>query len=130
MTARRQQGGPIIIAWPLILLALVGRIAFGGLAAPDNVLHPQSEQQSLLSILCAGDMPADDGHHDHHLPTADMATVLAEAHGLDAPLMSGAGFVGPGMFAMLAGSWIFPPVRGPPRARYSALCPQGPPHLN
>ncbi|POF61996.1 hypothetical protein CFR73_13280 [Novacetimonas maltaceti] len=130
MTARRQQGGPGIIAWPLILLALVGRIAFGGLAAPDNVLHPQSEQQSLLSILCEGGMPGDDGHHGHHLPSADMASVLAEAYGLDAPLMAGAMVMGLGTCALLSGAWIFPPVRGPPRTLNPALCPQGPPHLN
>lgn len=130
MTARQQQGGPTIIAWSLILLALISRIAFGGLASPDNVLHSQGEQQSLLSILCEGDLPPDDGHHAHHLPATDMATLLAEAHGLDAPPMLGTVPVGPDMLALLSGVWIFPPVRGPPRARYSPLCPQGPPHLN
>ncbi|PYD48474.1 hypothetical protein [Novacetimonas pomaceti] len=130
MTITRQKEDLAIIAWPLILLALISRIAFGGVATPDDVLHPQTERLSLLSILCQGDMPPDDGHHDHHLPVGDTATLLTDAHGLDSPLSGEAGFSALGSGILISRLWIFPPVRGPPRARYCALCPQGPPHLS
>ncbi|MEG3349600.1 hypothetical protein [Novacetimonas sp. GS1] len=127
MTARQQQGGPTIIAWSLILLALISRIAFGGLASPDNVLHSQGEQQSLLSILCEGDLPPDDGHHAHHLPATDMATLLAEAHGLDAPPDAGDCTSGPRHAGTAVGGVDIPTSARPATCTLFPTMPARPP---
>ncbi|MBB2181221.1 hypothetical protein HLH29_19120 [Gluconacetobacter tumulicola] len=128
MVAMRDRGARWRAAWPLVLLALVARLALGGLASPQAVFDDPLAQLASLSVFCDSDhpvMPGPEGSH-HGEGHADGFILFAEA--LDTPALA----VGSTAFvvrcAVATGmGWVFPPVRGPPFRHRFSLYPQGPP---
>jgi len=127
MVSGRYSASTWVAFWPLVLIALMMRLAIGSVAVPENSLHDPITQIAQLSVLC--DTPASGGQTHHH-PTdfgADtllLGDVLA-AHTLDTLGVHFALLI----LALVTTCWFFPPICGPPLRRASSLYAQGPPHI-
>jgi hypothetical protein len=128
MRARHHNPVRLTVFWPLVLLALMTRLTFGGIPFPAPVLNDPIRDLTKLSIFCDGQPqpPDSDGQHHHPTGSQDDNFLLSEALELfqQAVLLC--------VFAALAIAgirriWMFAPIRGPPAPARTSLCPQGPP---
>lgn len=118
----------LVVFWPLVLLALILRLTFGGMAAPSSMLVDQIGDLAKLAILCDDSTatPAQDGHH-HGVASLDDSLLLSDALELFLPVMGHGPVIGRLLCDIAQRVWVFAPIRGPPRPERTALCPQGPP---
>lgn len=114
--------------WPLVLLAVVARLTFGGIAFPSALMDDPLKNLTKLSILCDDQSSSSDpdGQQHHSTNPEDDSFLLSEAFEL---LVLSVVFC---LFIALVVSgihqpWMFTPIRGPPRPKRASLCPQGPP---
>lgn len=111
--------------WPLVLLALVVRISFGSQVLPQAAIADAALQLAQISLLCDGHEPGAPRHH----PPADAGEgvlLLGDAQACLDLRSEPVIFLG-ALFTFVVSVWYFPPVRGPPRQKVSALYAQGPP---
>ncbi len=128
MHARVNSPTQLVVFWPLVLLALLLRLTFGGMVVPSSVLVDQAVDLTKLSILC-NDSSApfhQDGHH-HDADSHDDSLLLSDALELFLLAVGGCLVVGRFLLCLVQRLWIFTPIRGPPLLERIALCPQGPP---
>lgn len=118
----------LLVFWPLVLLALLLRLTFGGMVVPSSVLADQAGDLTKLSILCHdSSVPFhQDGHH-HDADAHDDSLLLSDALELFLLAAGSSLVVGRFLLCLVQRLWIFTPIRGPPLLERIALCPQGPP---
>lgn len=128
MHARVNSLTQLVVFWPLVLLALLLRLTFGGMVVPSSVLADEVGDLTKLSILC-DDTPLPlqkDGHH-HGTNDHDDSLLLSDALELFLPTNADIPVIGRLLPCIAQRVWIFAPIRGPPLPERAALCPQGPP---
>ncbi|AOW46832.1 hypothetical protein [Acetobacter ascendens] len=128
MSARSYSLTHLVVFWPLVLLALVVRLTFGGIVSPVVLVEDPLRDLTKLSILCDDQTPLSDpdGQHHHAADPQDDSFLLSEA--LELFLLSVAFCIFAGLITERVGqTWMFPPIRGPPAPKRTSLCPQGPP---
>lgn len=128
MHMRMNSPTQLVVFWPLVMLALLLRLTFGGMAAPSSALVDQAAVFTKLSVLCDnGYLPLhQDGHH-HDAGANDDSLLLADALELFLPLVGNGPVMGRLLSCVAQRVWIFAPICGPPSPERAALCPQGPP---
>ncbi|ANA14371.1 hypothetical protein [Acetobacter oryzifermentans] len=117
-----------VVFWPLVLLALVARLTFGGVVFPVALVEDPLKDLIKLSILCDDQKPLSDpdGQHHHTTDSQDDSFLLSEV--LELFLLSIAFCIFAGLSAeCVCRTWMFAPIRGPPTPKRTSLCPQGPP---
>lgn len=128
MSARAHSLTHLVVFWPLVLLALVARLTFGGVVSPTALVEDPLKDLIKLSILCEDQTPFSDpdGSHHHATDPQDDSFLLSEA--LEFFLLSVAFCIFAGLLAAsMYRTWMFAPIRGPPAPKRTSLCPQGPP---
>ena len=128
MSSRAHSLTHLTVFWPLVVLALMARLLFGGVLSPMALLDDPIKDLTALSILCDDHTPLSDpdGQHHHSNTPQDDSFLLAEA--LELFLLSGVVCLLARLVATdMARPWMFAPIRGPPTPQRTALCPQGPP---
>ncbi|WP_339076883.1 hypothetical protein QQM41_08735 [Acetobacter sp. AC2005] len=128
MSARSHSLKHLVVFWPLVLLALIARLTFGGIVSPNILVEDPIRELTKLSILCDDQSPLSnpDGQQHHVSDQQDDGFLLSEA--LELFLLS----VAFCLFSKLSTvsvcrAWMFAPIRGPPAPKRTSLCPQGPP---
>ncbi|GBR05310.1 hypothetical protein [Acetobacter oeni] len=118
----------LMVFWPLVALAVLARLTFGGIVFPMSVFDDPAKDLTRLSILCDDKVPLSDPNRPHHHSTdpQDDGFLLSDGLELFQPTIALC------IFGGLAGVsihrvWNFPPIRGPPAPERTSLCPQGPP---
>lgn len=128
MTPRAHSPTYLLAFWPLVLLALIARLTFGGIASPATLIDDPLNTLTKLSILCDDLSTSSDPDGQHHRSTApdDDGFLLSEALDLLVVSIIFCLFVGL-CVAAIRQSWMFTFIRGPPTPKRTSLCPQGPP---
>ncbi|OUJ15207.1 hypothetical protein HK28_08175 [Acetobacter sp. DsW_063] len=128
MRDRTQFMNRILACWPLVLLALMARLSFGGLVSPQAALDDPVARVAALSLLCDSQHVGDGTPHDH-VPSdmGDGIFLLGDALDNPAPAFVAFALLFLTFCVPCAHVWCFPPVRGPPLRRVASLYPQGPP---
>ncbi|AQS84976.1 MAG: hypothetical protein ABF876_05035 [Acetobacter aceti] len=128
MTPRAHSSTYLLAFWPLVLLALIARLTFGGIASPAALIDDPLKTLTKLSILCddQSTSPDPDGQHHHSTAPDDDSFLLSEA--LDLLIVSIVFYFFMGLcVASIRQAWMFTSIRGPPTPKRTSLCPQGPP---
>lgn len=128
MTPRAHSPTYLLAFWPLVLLALIARLTFGGIASPAALVDDSLKTFTKLSILCDDQSTSPDPDGQHHRSTApdDDGFLLSEALGLLVVSIVFCLFMGL-CVAGIRQTWMFTSIRGPPTPKRTSLCPQGPP---
>lgn len=128
MTPRAHSLTYLLAFWPLVLLALIARLTFGGIASPAALVDDPLKTFTKLNILCDDQSTSSDPDGQHHRSTApdDDGVLLSEALDLLVVSIVFCLFVGL-CVAAIRQSWMFTFIRGPPTPKRTSLCPQGPP---
>ncbi|ARW49229.1 hypothetical protein S1001342_02939 (plasmid) [Acetobacter pasteurianus subsp. pasteurianus] len=128
MTPRAHSPTYLLAFWPLVLLALIARLTFGGIASPAALVDDPLKTFTKLSILCDDQSTSPDPDGQHHRSTApdDDGFLLSEALGLLVVSIVFCLFMGL-CVAGIRQTWMFTSIRGPPTPKRTSLCPQGPP---
>ncbi|WP_025827461.1 hypothetical protein [Acetobacter okinawensis] len=128
MSSRTHSLTYLMAFWPLVMLALIARLTFGGLASPTALVDDPLKNLTKLSILCddQSPSPSPDGQHHHSTNPEDDSFLLSEAAEL---LLLSVAFCLCVALAICDNphAWMFAPIRGPPAPQRTSLCPQGPP---
>lgn len=69
MSARAHSLTHLVVFWPLVLLALVARLTFGGVVSPTALVEDPLKDLIKLSILCEDQTPLSDPDGSHHHAT-------------------------------------------------------------
>ena len=128
MTPRAHSSTYPLAFWPLVLLALIARLTFGGIASPTALIDDPLKTFTKLSILCDAQSTSSDPDGQNHHSTApdDDGFLLSEA--LDLLIVSIVFCLFVDLrIAAIRQSWMFTSIRGPPTPKRTSLCPQGPP---
>lgn len=128
MTPRAHSPTYLLAFWPLVLLALIARLTFGGIASPATLIDDPLNTLTKLSILCDDLSTSSDPDGQNHHSTApdDDGFLLSEA--LDLLIVSIVFCLFIGLcVAGIRQTWMFTAIRGPPTPKRTSLCPQGPP---
>lgn len=118
----------LLAFWPLVLLALIARLTFGGIASPAGLVDDPLKTFTKLTILCDDQSASSDPDGQHHRSTApdDDGFLLSET--LDLLVVSIVFCLFMGLcVAGIRQTWMFTSIRGPPTPKRTSLCPQGPP---
>ncbi|MCG0994480.1 hypothetical protein LHT11_04585 [Acetobacter indonesiensis] len=128
MTPRALSSAYLLAFWPLVLLALIVRLTFGGIASPAALIDDPLKTFAKLSILCDDQSASSDPDGQHHRSAApdDDGFLLSEALDLLVVSIVFCLFVGLRV-AGIRPAWMFTSIRGPPTPKRTSLCPQGPP---
>lgn len=128
MSSRAHSLAYLMVFWPLVMLALIARMTFGGLASPTTLVDDPLKNLTKLSILCddQSQSPSPDEQHHHSTNPEDDSFLLSEA---DELLLLSVAFCLCVALAVCDSphAWMFAPIRGPPAPQRTSLCPQGPP---
>lgn len=128
MTPRAHSSTYLLAFWPLVLLALIARLTFGGIASPAALVDDPLKTFTKLNILCDDPSTSSDPDGQHHRSTApdDDGFLLSET--LDLLVVSIVFCLFMGLcVAGIRQTWMFTAIRGPPTPKRTSLCPQGPP---
>ena len=128
MTSRVHSSTYLLAFWPLVLLALMTRLTFGGIVSPAALIDDPLKTFTKLNILCDDQSTPSNSNGQHHRSTApdDDGFLLSEA--LDLLIVSVVFCLFVELhIAAIRQSWMFTSIRGPPTPKRTSLCPQGPP---
>ncbi|MDE7547187.1 hypothetical protein PY793_04205 [Acetobacter fabarum] len=128
MTPRAHSSTYLLAFWPLVLLVLIARLTFGGIASPAGLIDDPLKTLTKLSILCDDQsrLPGPDGQHHRSTAPDDDGFLLSEVFDLLIVSIVFCLFVGLRV-ANMRQAWMFTSIRGPPTPKRTSLCPQGPP---
>lgn len=117
-----------LTCWPLVLLALIARLTFGGIASPAALIVDPLKTFTKLTILCDDQSASSDPDGQHHRSTAPDGDGFLLSETLDLLVVSIVFCLFMGLcVAGIRQTWMFTSIRGPPTPKRTSLCPQGPP---
>lgn len=127
MDRRIRNSAYLLGFWPLVLLALLARLTFGGVVTTSSVFDDSLKELTKLSVFCDPQeaYSAPDKHH-HQNDQQDDAFLLSDALDLFQLTIAFCALIALSI-AFVHRVWMFTPIRGPPTPERASQCPQGPP---
>ncbi|MCH4023481.1 MAG: hypothetical protein LKH81_04985 [Acetobacter sp.] len=128
MSPRASTSVYLMAFWPLVMLALIARLTFGGIVSPTRLIDDPLKSLAKLTILCEEQETSSDpdGQHHHSTNPEDDGFLLSEVFELLVLAVAFCFFMGR-VVSGVCQPWMFAPIRGPPYPKRTSLCPQGPP---